>query len=47
MNNLHRELAPVSGAAWASLVRPITRSCSSMVSVFQAGMSCRYFCTIT
>ena len=31
----------------ASLVRPITRSCSSTGSVFQAAMSCRYFCTIT
>ena len=30
-----------------SLVRPITRSCSSTGSAFHALMSCRYFCTMT
>ena len=30
-----------------SLVRPITRSCSSTLSASQAAMSCRYFCTMT
>ena len=30
----------------SSLVRPITRSCSSTGSAFQASRSCRYFCTI-
>ncbi|MNP62943.1 hypothetical protein D3C76_1582820 [compost metagenome] len=30
-----------------SLVRPMTRSCASTGSAFQAVMLCRYFCTST